>query len=264
MMLSRQNNFGWLTGWGTLAPQTVSFTEANTAGNGLIVVGYFLCMQSAMTPNLTASDSAGNSYISVGAIGRGQNQFPGWVCLLQIWYVPACKGGTNAVTVTETVPVQAPPDTVMSALGVSVLEYSSSLGTVDGSSFASGVGNSSAALTVSGARVGDLLFGYAANMGEVPTVAVDSSTPGYTVEQNVPISQIWAEGPVPLLAVDRVSYSTGVQRLVFDFTQVAIGLQTALLVAFSSGLPPPSPPPPSPTSPATPVLGPGEVWPTIF
>jgi hypothetical protein len=268
MMLSRQNNFGYemVLGQQEFGPLTVSFTEPNVAGNGLIVVAYFLCQQPGMSPNLTIHDSAGNSYVSIGGVGAhdGEN----WSCLLQIWYAAACKGGSNGLTVTQTAATQGSgPGYIggvipLIVLGASVFEYSSGLGAVDGSNFAGGVARSSAALILSAAAAGDLLFGYATDFGVAAAVTVDSSSPGFVTEQTEATTSVWSvDGPVSLLAVAQVADSAGLQRLTFDFAQTSQGLETALLVALPCTLPVPSPAPPSPSAP---VLSAGQSWPTIF
>ncbi len=268
MMLSRQNNFGYamVLGQQEFGPLTVSFTEPNVAGNGLIVVAYFQCQQPGMSPNLAISDSAGNSYQSIGGVGAhdGKN----WSCLLQIWYVPACKGGSNGMTVTQTAPTQGSgPGYIdgmipLIVLAASVFEYSSGLEPLDVSAFAGGVGRSSAALSLSATAADDLLFGYAADFGLASAVTVDRSSPGFVTEQTEATTSVWSvDGPVSLLAVAQVADSAGLQSLTFDFAQTSQGLETALLVALPCALPVPPPAPPSPTAP---VLGAGQSWPTIF
>jgi hypothetical protein len=140
------------------------------------------------------------------------------------------------------------------------------LGVIDGSNFAGGVGRPSAALTLLGGAVGDLLFGYAADLGVASAVTVDGSTTGYITEQAEATGSVWNYwGPVSLLAVARVATSAGLESLTFDFAQTLEGLQTALLVALPCALPAPSPPPPPPPGPpGPPVLSSGQAWPTIF
>src|SRR6266446_5398958 len=76
------------------ANMSVAFTIGNTAGNFLIVTG------TAARPasNLSVSDTLGNSYsLAMGPVtDTTQN------VTLYIWYVPACKGGANTVTIVPS------------------------------------------------------------------------------------------------------------------------------------------------------------------
>jgi hypothetical protein len=266
MMLPQQNNFGYLLQYWPPAAESVGFASPNTAGNGLIVVAYFLIAIPGIAPNFEISDSAGNTYQSIGACGLYDGSL--WTSLLQIWYVSSCRAGANTVTVRETTSTQS--NTFI--LAVSVFEYSGGFGAVDGSSFARGLTQPSLTLSLTATAADDLLFGFAADFGQYATVALGSATGAYTTEQTEAIHRgvIPYDVMVATVGVDRIRSGAGIETVTFDFSQYAEELDTALLVALPCGLPAPSPtppppsPPPSPPWPPTPILGPGEEWPTIF
>jgi hypothetical protein len=260
-MLSRQNNFGYTAG-GTVPPvHTVSFTSPNTAGNGLIVVAFWSCGKPCTSPNFTISDSAGNTYQSIGACGvfDGVNV----TSLLQVWYVNACKAGSNAVSVTQTSltsGILPNGDRYWATyfFAVSVFEYAGALGTVDASSFASGVKRPSMPLVVADTDSNDLLFAFAVELAFTPIVNLDSSSSGWTTEEaEATDNPVYAAS----LAVDQVVGAPGLQRILFDFGAGNGALDMALLVALPCGLSAPPPPPPSPSAPVLPA---GQAWPTIF
>jgi hypothetical protein len=257
MMLSVQNNFEYVIGVSGPVVESVAFASPNTAGDGLIVVAYFLSYLPGIAPNLIISDSSGNTYQSIGACGIYDGT--SLTGLLQIWYVRSCHAGANTVTVSETTSTQN--NTFI--LAVSAFEYSGGLGAVDGSNFATGLGRPNITLSLTTTAAGDLLFGFATQFGLPGTVALDSRSGGYTTEQTEAINQLVPpyDVIVPTLAVDRVAGAAGIETLIFDYTQSLEGLDTALLVALPSSLPAPPPPPPSPTAP---VLSAGQAWPTIF
>lgn len=176
-MLTVQNNFAYTAVPASPLAQSAPFTSPNAAGNGLIVVAYFVYALQPPSPNLAASDSQGNAYQSIGACGATSGA--GRATLLQIWYVSSCRAGSNVVTVTEITPLAAGSAFF---LAVSVFEYPGGLGAVDGSSLGGGVAPSSIALNLITAAGDDLLFGYAAQWG-AGTVALDSNSGGYTTEQ---------------------------------------------------------------------------------
>ena len=251
MMLTVQNNFAYTAVPASPLAQSVPFTSHNAAGNGLIVVAYFVYALQPPSPNLEACDSQGNAYQSIGACGATSGA--GRATLLQIWYVSSCRAGSNVVTVTEITPLAAGSAFF---LAVSVFEYPGGLGAADGSSLGGGVAPSSIALNLITAAADDLLFGYAAQWG-AGTVALDSNSGGYTTEQ----TEALPPQEVTTLAVDKVVGAAGLQGITFDFTQTSEGLDSALLVALPCALPAPPPPPPPPSAP---VLGSAAGWPTIF
>ena len=127
------------------ANMSLAFNTNNTTGNFLIVTG------TAARParNISVSDTLGNTYsLALGPVTDIAQDVT-----LYIWYVPACKGGTNTVTIV-------PAGT--SALEIHVSEWSGLANTnpVDVTAFATGTGvavSSGAKTTTSS---GDLVFGY--------------------------------------------------------------------------------------------------------
>jgi len=127
------------------ATMSVSFPSSNVAGDTLIVTG------SAARPSttLTVSDSAGNTYQTA----MGPIHDPAQDVSTYVWYVPACKGGANKVTITPS---------VTAALEIHVSEWSG-LGsgiTVDQTSSATGNSTSVASGAKTTTADGELIFGY--------------------------------------------------------------------------------------------------------
>jgi uncharacterized repeat protein (TIGR01451 family) len=127
------------------ANMSVAFPSNNTGGNFLIVTG------TAARPasNVSVSDSLGNSYsVAIGPVtDTTQN------VTLYIWYVPACKGGANTVTIV-------PSGTA--ALEIHVSEWSGLATTspLDVTSFATGTGTSVSSGSKTTTSNGELIFGY--------------------------------------------------------------------------------------------------------
>jgi len=256
MMLSVQKNFAYDISVYPPPQVAVAFSQANTAGNGLIVVAHFTCALPCRSPNLEIVDSQNNTYEAAGGCGiyDGSN----WTGLLKAWYVKSCAGGSNTVTVTEIVDT----DGGTTILAVSVFEYSGGFGTLDASAFAVGLGLTKMDLSVLTAAV-DLLFAYGADFADQPTISVDSNSPGWTQEQSESIPSLVPpyHTVVALLAVDKAA-NAGPQSITLDVAQSSGGVDVALFVALPVGWTPP-PPPPSPP-PAPPAPGSPLGWPTIF
>ena len=254
-MLSVQNNFAYTIGTTPPPQQAVAFATPNSAGNGLIVIAYFLCALPCRNPNLEISDSRSNSYQAAGGCGiyDGSN----WTSLLKAWYVQSCAGGSNTVTVTETVDT----DSGTTVLAVSVFEYSGSFGTLDASAFAVGLALKTMTMNVMTTAV-DLLFAYGVNYAVRPTISLDSNSLGWTQEQSESIENtiVPTYTIVAPLGVDKVA-DAGPQSITMDVTQQSGGMDLALLIALPVGWTPPPAPSPSPAPPAS---GSSVSWPTIF
>jgi hypothetical protein len=237
---------------------SVGFPAANAARNGLIVIA---CFRAAMTnpPALAVGDSQGNIYLPLMTCGVYSSS-TGNRSILAAWYVPACKGGANAVTVQETVQVSKGNY----ALALGVLEYAGGFAGVDVATAGVTATQTAISLTfkVSGAAELVLLAGGSENNG-TPVVTLDASTTGYTLEgigqpQTMPGFYAFAAAGV----WDQISSGGGVRTAKIDFSTQPSGncmLAAALILASA-----PSPPSPSPSpSPTLPPLSSGE-WPTIF
>ena len=226
-MLSLQKNFGYTQ---NAQSQAVSFGSGNAAGNGLIVAGYFACTQPNPNANLSIADSAGNTYTRIG--GCGGSGGIEWASLLVIWYVASCKAGANTVTVTQTTPNLTPLVTALA-----IFEYEGGFSALDVASFATGLRSASLSVTVA-ITAGDLLFGFAANVGNNPELFLSSSS--YTLEQQGSLG-LSPDGVLGgTLAADQLVAGPGVQSVTFAFRQIDLGIQTAALVALTSPLAPAS------------------------
>jgi hypothetical protein len=230
-MLSLQRNSGRTVSEGGAQTVSAAFNAPLTAGNGLIVAGYFLGNvnhQPRMSLNLSIRDSMGHAYISLGACGA-QDDIE-WVSGLRLWYVPASKGGADTVTLTQV----APSSALFFCMTLSIFEYPGALSKIDNAAFSTGVGRSSLTLTVSLAA-GDLLFGFAAAGGLGPGINLDPGS-DYILEQGIGV--MWPDPPYVMagsMAVDKLVAGPGLQSVVFDFTQgTSAPLETAALVALVS------------------------------
>jgi hypothetical protein len=246
---------------------SVRFPAANAAGNGLIVVAYFSCTMTN-PPALTVGDSQGNIYLPLMTCGvySSSNDSRN---ILAAWYVPACKGGENTVTVQETVQIGAGDQ----ALAVGVLEYAGGFTAVDVATGGVTATQTTISLTfkVSGAGELVLLAGGTGSMNAVSNaVTLDASTTGYTLEgmgqaETPPAPYVW--GAVG--AWDQISSGGGLRTAESDFSTQPPGncmLAAALILASAPSPPPPPPSPPSPSPPSSSGLPPlsSGVWPTIF
>ena len=255
MMLSVQNNFGYVISETGPPAVAVSFSSPNTAGNGLIVVAHFTIVWPSIIPSLSVLDARANSYLPVGACSASSS----WRGYLAAWYVRSCAGGANAVTVTETLPTGSNSY----VLSVAVFEYAGGFGALDTCAWGDGIAQPSISLSLATSVAGDLIFCYSANFGTLATVSLDPSSSGYTTEQTEQINNVATPSYriIELLAVDKVSYSAGVQSVTLDFTQTMDGVDTLFVAALPLTSAPPAPPaPPTPS----PVSGSAAGWPTIF
>jgi hypothetical protein len=290
-MINVQNSFAHaqVEGLSIGAQLAVPFSSPNTKGNGLIAVAFCLTSfpypPASLTPiDLVATDTAGNIYLRIGGCGRYDGST--WTAMLAAWYVQSSVGGPNAVWFIER-------STMLNYLMAgSVFEYPGTLGAPGSSAPGSGIAypepvqgvddaafgselatHANLSLTIS-APAADLLFAFGAEYGQGSSLALDSSSLGFTTEQTESISPsgLWAT-PVPTLAVAQIAASAGLKTVQFDFSAAQQGLQFALFAAMSLTAVPGQPPPPTPTPVPTPSPGtPGGplpplssgVWPTIF
>lgn len=217
-MLSVQNNFGSTITFPPAAT-SVAFPSPNTKGNGLIVVASLLVVQAA--PNLSISDSQGNTYLPVG--GSGKFDGVNWTLLVYAWYVQSCKGGANTVTVTH-VNAGLGSD---AALALSIFEYGGALGALDTSTFVSGLHQTQMKMNVITTAV-DLLFAFGVTlMGGA--LSVDASSTGWTQEQSESVVNAPAGTTLRLLAVDEAAYQ-GPEGLLLDIAGTS-SIDIALLMA---------------------------------
>jgi uncharacterized repeat protein (TIGR01451 family) len=156
------------------ANMSVAFRSSNTAGNFLIVTG------TAARPasNLSVSDSLGNSYSpAIGPVTDiGQD------VTLYVWYVPACRGGANTVTIVPS---------GISALEIHVSEWSGLATTnpVDATAFATGTGTNVSSGSKSTTSNGELILGYGwvfntatAGSGFTPISVVNGDLDEYQIQ----------------------------------------------------------------------------------
>lgn len=261
MMLSVQDNFGYVISVTGQPTETVPFLAANAPGNGLIVVAYFMTAL-AISPSLAISDTNNNSYLPLGACSV-HSSTTGYRTYLAAWHARSCARGSNAVTVTETIPTGS--STYL--LAVSVFEYAGGYAPLDASAWGDGVAQTSISLSLATSVAGDLIFCYGGNEGLRPTVSLDPSSSGFTTEQTEQINnQVTPTNRiVELLAVDKIVYASGVHSVTLDFAQALGGADTMFVAALPLNSPPPAPPtPPPPTPPPSPVPGSAAGWPTIF
>lgn len=187
----------------------VSFASPNTPGNFLIVTG------TAARPSttLTISDTLGNSYLPAFGPVTDPNQN----VTAYIWYVPSCKGGANAITLTPA---------TSAALEIHVSEWTGLATTspVDQTASATGTGTAASSGQLTTTANGELIFGYTflfntatAGTGFTGITLVNGDLDEYQVQSNA--------GPIAA-----------------TFTQTS-GTWFALLATFkpaNSGPPPPA------------------------
>ena len=117
----------------TASQASQTFGMANSAGNTLIVLGFWDTLGYAAT----VTDSVGNTYESTPVATN-----PGQQTALQIFYVPRAAPGENTITITMA-------SGFSSYVGLTIFEYTGLAGAnvLEGSAYQAAPGSTSAAMT---------------------------------------------------------------------------------------------------------------------
>ena len=200
---------------GTTTTASLAFGAANTAGNFIAVA------IRAGLPNqtFTVTDSGGNSYQKAIEINNGSDD------TLALYYAQNIAGGTNTVTVS---------DTIQGTLRFAILEYAgiAASSPLDVTAAAQGSGTNPSSGSVATTASGDLLLGAVATSNS-PGFGAGR---GYTIEESVP-----AAPGTKLIAEDAVQTAAG--SAVLTATLLASDSWAAALAAFRPAQAPLNSPP---------------------
>jgi len=237
MPLASQKGSGTFTG----TEGTVTYTQPNVAGDGLLAVAY--CETTSSTaPVLSISDSAGNTYLPLTSASVLSSS--GAHDLLEGWYVASCLGGTNAVTVQVT-NISSPVLFILAAL-----EYAAAFAKLDASAEGASANGSNIKLSLQVSAANELVL-IAGSLESINgSLSVDSSTPGFMIEAGGEFISGYPPVTVPAMVVDdRLSSGAGTQAAQMDFQNPDGGsCMIAAALAFATplgtqGQPQPLPPP---------------------
>jgi hypothetical protein len=189
---------------GTTTTASLTFSAANTAGNFIAVA------IRAGQPNqtFTVTDSGGNSYQKAIEINNGSDD------TLALYYAQNIAGGTNTITVS---------DTIQGTLRFAILEYAgiAASSALDVTAAAQGSGTNPSSGSVATTANGDLLLGAVAT-SDSPGFSAGG---GYTIEETIP-----AAPGTKLIAEDAVQAAAG--SAVLTATLAASDSWAAVLAAF--------------------------------
>src|SRR6266849_3690099 len=171
---------------GTTTSAALAFASPNTAGNWIAV-----CVRagSSSSQAFTIADSNGNAYHSALQLGIAANPIT-----FAIFYAENIKGGTNTVTVS---------DTVSGPFRFAILEYSgvATSNSLDATAMLQGSSTSPNSGNLTTSASGELLLGTIVTN----STAVFTAGSGYTVREFVP-----AEPNTKVIAEDQIQATAGV------------------------------------------------------